>query len=172
LKNKVILTFKDNITSESTFTRIINNNQTFNYNNGKIILKTINKKTHFLTNIKPSKNIDTNFIVMDIETRDINKIKLPYCICMYDGYNKYSFYLDNYNSIDLMLEDALSFLFKAKYNKHKIYFHNLNYFDSVYIIRILAKISKENNYYFKPQIKDGRILNLRLNFGKNYNIYF
>jgi hypothetical protein len=71
-----------------------------------------------------------------------------------------------------MLEDALSFLFKAKYNKHKIYFHNLSYFDSVYIIRILAKISKENNYYFKPQIKDGRILNLRLNFGKNYNIYF
>jgi DNA polymerase type B, organellar and viral len=179
IKNKVILNFKDIIkakTNKNTFTRIIisknKNNQTFTYNEGKIIFKIVNKNTNFLTNINPSKNIDTNIIVMDIETRDINNIKLPYCICMYDGYNKYSFYLDNYNSIDLMLEDALSFLFKAKYNKHKIYFHNLSYFDSVFIIRILAKISKENNYFFKPQIKDGRIINLRLNFGKNYNIYF
>ena len=38
--------------------------------------------------------------------------------------------------------------------------------------RILAKIAKINNYSLKPQIKDGKILNLRLNYGKNYNIYF
>jgi DNA polymerase type B, organellar and viral len=176
LKNKYILNFKDTVTSidnKNTFNRfIINNNQSYTYNEGKLILKTVNKKTHFLTNINTSKNMDTKIITMDIETRDINSVKLPYCICIYDGNNKYDFYLDNYNSIDQMLEESLLFLFKAKYNKHKVYFHNLSYFDSVYIIRILAKLAKLNNYYFKPQIKDGRILNLKLNYGKNYNLYF
>lgn len=107
IKNKVILTFKDIITSidnKNTFNRFINNNnQTYTYNDGKIILKTISKKTHFLTNINTSKNIDTKIITMDIETRDINNVKLPYCICIFDGYNKHSFYLDDYNSIDHML---------------------------------------------------------------------
>jgi len=176
IKNKVILTFKDTISSidnKNTFNRFITTNkQNYTYQDGKIILKTVNKNTNFLTSINTSKNSDTKIIVMDIETRDINNVKLPYCICIFDGKNKYEFYLSNFNSIDQMLEEALLFLFKAKYNKHKIYFHNLSYFDSVYIIRILAKLSKSNNYYFKPQIKDGRILNLKLNYGKNYNIYF
>jgi len=178
IKNKVILSFKDTISSienKNTFNRIIlskNNNKSFTYQDGIIILKTSNKLTNFLTSINTSKNIDTKIIVMDIETRDINNVKLPYCICIYDGNNKYEFYLSDFNSIDQMLEESISFLFKAKYNKHKIYFHNLSYFDSVYIIRILAKLSKSNNYYFKPQIKDGKILNLKLNYGKNYNIYF
>ena len=93
---------------------------------------------------------------MDIETRDIGNKKMAYCICFYDGNKEYKFYLDNYvsnsvrskisvplrlpeaESCDLMLEDALSYLFKAKYNKYKVYFHNLSYFDSVYILRILV----------------------------------
>ena len=176
MKNKVILKFKDIITSannKSTFNRfIINNNQTYTYNEGEIILKTVNKKTNFLTNINTSKDIDNKIITMDIETRDINNVKLPYCICIFDGNNKHTFYLNDYNSIDQMLEESLSFLFKAKYDRHKIYFHNLSYFDSVYIIRILAKLAKSNNYSLKPQIKDGRIINLKFNYGKNYKIYF
>ena len=120
---------------------------------------------------------------------------MAYCICFYDGNKEYKFYLDNYVSVprsapsktdaggkgsvpscDLMLEDALSYLFKAKYNKYKVYFHNLSYFDSVYILRILAKIAKSNNYKLNLQLKDGKIINIRVNYGpgqsKLYNIYF
>lgn len=115
----------------------------------QIILKTVIKKTHFLKNIAINKHFISNMIVMDIETRDIGNKKMAYCICFYDGNKEYKFYLDNYvsNSVrskisvpscDLMLEDALSYLFKAKYNKYKVYFHNLSYFDSVYILRILV----------------------------------
>jgi hypothetical protein len=75
-----------------------------------------------------------------------------------------------------MLEDALLNIFKAKYNKYRVYFHNLSYFDSIYIIRILAKLAKSNNYNFKTQLKDGKIINLTLNYGpgnnKLYNLYF
>ena len=121
-----------------------------------------------------------------LKTIKVNK-KMAYCICFYDGNKEYKFYLDNYvshsvrskrsvTSCDLMLEDALSYLFKAKYNKYKVYFHNLSYFDSVYILRILAKIAKSNNYKLNLQLKDGKIINIRVNYGpgqsKLYNIYF
>jgi hypothetical protein len=142
------------------------------YKYGEIILKTVIKKTHFLKNIAINKHFISNMIVMDIETRDIGNKKMAYCICLYDGNKEYKFYLDNYNSVDLMLYDALSYLLKAKYNKYRVYFHNLSYFDSVYIIRILNKLAKSNNYKLRPQLKDGKIINLSLNYGKNYNIYF
>lgn len=164
----------------------------------QIILKTVIKKTHFLKNIAINKHFISNMIVMDIETRDIGNKKMAYCICFYDGNKEYKFYLDNYvsnsvrsrseskisvplrlpeaESCDLMLEDALSYLFKAKYNKYKVYFHNLSYFDSVYILRILAKIAKSKNYKLNLQLKDGKIINIRVNYGpgvsKLYNIYF
>jgi len=177
LKNKIILRFNDIITNKTCFKRnIITKNQSYIYKYGKIILKTVNKKTHFLTNIALNKHFNSNMIVMDIETRDIGNKKMAYCICFYDGNKEYIFYLDNYNSFDLMLEDALSYLLKAKYNKYRVYFHNLSYFDSVYIIRILAKIKKSNHYKLIPQLKDGKIINLRVNYGpgksKLYNLYF
>jgi hypothetical protein len=154
----------------SSFTRVItNNNQKFFYINGLIIFKSVIKKTNFLKAIKVSKNNIFNIITMDIETRNIDNILVPYAVCFYDGSNEFEFYLDNYNSPEEMLKDALLNLLQAKYNKFRVYFHNLSYFDAVDFLRILASL---DNTHLKPQLKDGKIINLRLNYGKNYNLFF
>jgi len=176
-----LLSFKDtniHLSDKSIFTRMITsskNNVSYTYEYGQIILKKVDRKTKFLTGINLSKQINNNIITMDIETRHIRNEDMelvPFNISYFDGIKKYSFYLGDYNSPDLMIMDAINSLMKPKYNQHKIYFHNLSHFDAVYLIRIIAKISKDNNVYLKPQIKDDRILDLKVSFGKNYIINF
>jgi len=84
--------------------------------------------------------------------------------CIYDGVNKMSFYLSDYNSSDDLLINAINSLLIDKYNNYKIYIHNLSSFDGIFLLRILAKL---NNTKLIPIIKDDKMIALTLKFGKN-----
>ena len=73
-------------------------------------------------------------ITYDIETRNINNSLTPYCVCIYDGTQSYSFYLSDYDSVNSMLNASIKHLLNPIYNKHKIYVHNLSYFDGIFIL--------------------------------------
>jgi hypothetical protein len=66
------------------------------------------KKTKFISKlINPKRNI-FNILTLDIETYlDKNNYQIPYCICIYDGYNIYKYYLDEFNSSEDMLITAI-----------------------------------------------------------------
>nr|YP_009739474.1 DNA polymerase 2 [Tricholoma saponaceum]QIC20318.1 DNA polymerase 2 [Tricholoma saponaceum] len=95
-------------------------------------IKKIIRKTSFLKSIKPNIFRSDKFIVMDLETRNIDNINSPYCISIYDGKICNSFYLTNYPNEKIMLITALNFVMKRKFNQYKVFFHNFSYFDSVF----------------------------------------
>jgi hypothetical protein len=57
-----------------------------------------------------------------------------------------------------------------KYDKYRIYFHNFSYFDGVFMLRVLSKIS--NKISIKQ--RDGRIISISFKYlvGKNYYTLF
>ena len=104
---------------------------------------------------------NSTIFTLDIETRVIDSIITPYCICLFDGKESHSFYLTDYlNSAD-MIKNALMILIKTKYHLAKIYVHNLSNFDGIFLISMLADIP---NTKLTPIMKDGRMYNLRLSW--------
>lgn len=167
---KVILKFKDmknDLNNLSTFNRLIKN-QEYVFKNGLLIVKKLNRNSSYLESVNISKNLIEKFITLDIETRVINDIISPYCICYYEGHKSYSFYLSDYNNPNDMIKSCLISLMKKKYDGYKIYVHNLSNFDGIFLLKILSSF---DNCSLKPKIKDGKFINLQLNFNK-YKIYF
>ena len=83
---------------------------TYIYKNSKNIVKLEDKNFKFIEPLKPSKSNFTRFITFDVETRTIDNKMLVYCICIYDGKNKYSYYLSNFNSSEDMITSFLKLL--------------------------------------------------------------
>ena len=73
--------------------------------------------------------------------------------CIYDGDNKLSFYLSDYNSSDDLLRDAVKTLMIEKYNNYKVYVHDLSNFDRIFLLRILATMKDSK---LIPIIKDDK----------------
>jgi hypothetical protein len=175
--NKIILEFEDIIKDKQkldTFTRKIiggggGKQQEFHFVEGKLILKIINRPTSYLKSIKVDKQINEKFITMDIESRKINNISTPYLIGIYDGIKSYSFYLKDYNNIESMLKAAFTHLLKSKYDQHKIYLHNLSFFDGVFMLNILNELP---NSFLSLTRHEGKLINITLSYGKKYHIYF
>jgi hypothetical protein len=168
--NLTILTFKDikdiNNQDKSSFNRIINN-QTYHFNNGKLILKTLEKSTNILTPLKVDKKLNHKFITLDIETQSINNVMTPYCISFFDGKNFKSFYLSDYKNSQEMLIFTINSLLKRKYNGYKIYVHNLSNFDGIFLLKILSSI---DNIKVHPILKDGKMINIKMSYD-NINAY-
>lgn len=107
-----------------------------------------------------------NIITLDIETRTIEGSMIPYCICLFDGKDSYSFYITDYNySVDDMLSDAIRHLIVPKYNGYKVYAHNLSKFDGIFLLPILAKL---NSDAVKVSVikRDNLLININIKFGK------
>lgn len=169
INDKILLKFKDIINDNndlSTFTRIIKN-QEYIFVNGKLKIKKIKRVTSFLTKVKKSIFKSDKFMTMDLETRTLYGIMLPYCISIYDGNIVSSFYITDYNNSDEMLEIAIKSVMRRKYNQYKIYLHNFSQFDSIFLLKILSNLSDN----IKPIIRDGSIIDLKLKFN-NYILYF
>jgi hypothetical protein len=170
--NMTILTFKDipDINNNNSFTRIINN-QTYYFNNGELIVKTLNKINNLLTKLNKDKKLINKFITLDIETKIINNVMIPYAICYYDGKKVNSFYLTDYKDSNDMLKDCINSLLKRKYTGYKIYVHNLSNFDGIFLLKILSQI---DNIHIYPTIKDGKMINIKLTYDgiNQYNISF
>jgi len=155
----------------SSFSRLINKKQEYIFENGVIIVKKIKRLTSFLKPIKPSLYRSDHFITMDLETKNIRKenrdVMLPVCVSIYDGEVIKSFYISDFSSKDEMLNSSISYLMKRKYSGYKVYLHNFSYFDGIFLMRNLSSLA--NNLI--PIIRDGRIIDLKFHFGKNY-LYF
>jgi hypothetical protein len=127
------------------------------------IIKKIIRKTSFLKPVKKSKlNLD-KIITLDIETRVVNNIITPYCICYYDGINYSSFYLTDYKDSQDMIKNVIISLLVKKYNNYTVYIHNLAHFDGIFLIKTLASL---DDCELKPTLKDGKMINLKLIYPK------
>lgn len=172
LPNKeVMLTFKDiknNNNNFNTFTRYIGSNEYY-FVNGILELRLNPWRTSFLEQVKvKNKNIDNLFLTLDIETQVMNNIIKPILISIYDGINHNNFYLPDFINESDMMNNALSFLLNPKYNKYKIYVHNLSNFDGIFLMKYFVGLKNNNNdITIKPTLKDGKFINIDIKFGRN-----
>ena len=168
--DKVLLTFTDTMvdkTDLSTFNRVVKG-QKYYYEEGKIFLKQIEKKAQYLTKLRKSNVMSEHFITMDLETRNVDGVMIPYCISVYDGKNKESIYLDDCINEKFMMKLAVEWLLTRKYDKQKVYLHNFSRFDVAFLLSTLSSESIK----LEPVVRDGRFLNLKLSYGKRYKIHF
>lgn len=169
-KDKTIIRFKDEMldkTDLSTFKRIIDK-QTYIFKEGNLVLKSKHVLTSFLSKLKQDNYMYTNFITMDLETRNINNKLCPYCVSIFDGVNIKSFYLTDFNNSDDLLKTSITYLMKRKYHQYKVFLHNFSYFDGVFLLRILSSLGEK----VKPIIRDGKIIDLKFYFNKSYFLSF
>lgn len=169
-RDKTIIQFKDTMflkTDLSNFKRQIDK-QEYLFRNGELILKTKKIITPFLSKLKQDNYMFTNFITMDLETRNIDNILSPYCVSIYDGIKAKSFYITDYSDSEEMLKTSLNYLMQRKYHQYKVYLHNFSYFDGVFLLRILSSLGDN----VKPIIREGKIIDLKFYFYNNYFLSF
>jgi len=165
------LSFEDQFNTSDLIRKI--NSSEYIIRNNTIILKKNSFKVETLKTIKADKKIVKNFITLDIETTVKNREHIPYCICYYDGEEKYSFYVTDFQDYDDMLNNAISSLLRSKYSGYQIYVHNLSNFDGVFLLNTLVSLVGDNIKVY-PIFKDGNMINIKINFGPKlkYNISF
>jgi hypothetical protein len=61
-----------------------------------------------------------------------------------------------------MIDESIKYLLKEKYDKFIVFIHNFSYFDSIFLIKNLYKLSDKIN----PTLRDGRFID----FGLKYSI--
>ena len=175
-KNYTLFEFTDRIIENgklNSFRRIIRNHE-YIFIDGKCVLKQIKKESKFLKPLIANAFISSKFITMDLETRAIDGVMIPYAVCIYDGKSTNSFYLEDYTNSDAMLKSAIQFIMIPRYNNYKVYIQNFSFFDGVFLLKILSELTTIN---IKPIIRDGRIIDLKFSFylydNKNMiNLYF
>lgn len=169
--DKVLIEFKDFYVEGSTvnFIRKIKNIE-YIFANERLLFKIENKEFKLLRKAKVVRKLYTNFITFDIETRTINNKMLAYCICFYDGINKKSFYLSEFNSSEDMVMSGIKLLFTKikslnniyKYNGFTVYAHNFSRFDSIFLLKYLVKYVIENDYSINIIKRDSDLVNISI----------
>jgi DNA polymerase type B, organellar and viral len=163
-----LIKFKDEIISENKFMRIINNKKYY-FENGTQVLFTNEIKTKFIKKLKATKILKNNFITLDIETYIKDSILIVYCISIFDGKSKNSFFLNDFKNPEELIITALKSIMIRKYNKTNVYIHNMGKFDIIFLLKYLVKLGK-----IKPIIHNDRFISIKFNYGKNneYQIEF
>lgn len=153
------------------FIRLVNNHE-FYIKNEENVLKCTRFKIDHLKPLKLEKKITNKYLTLDIETMVVDGKHIPYCICYFDGKNKYSFYLSNYSNYSEMMQDMLFTLLKNKYSGHVFYVHNLSKFDGIFLLNALTSINKDIK--IEPILRNGNMMNIKIKYGPNlkYNISF
>jgi len=173
----ILFQWKDKIISleQNKFVRYIGKS-TIHYENGKVILYKIEKKTSGITKkVLPKNNQPINKIItMDLETILINNIHIPYLLCWYDGNKNHNYFIKNLipskleDNILLMISLAMKDINKKKYKGYRIYLHNFAKFDGYFLLNYLSKIGDCN-----PIIHKGRIISNRFSLNENnYEVIF
>lgn len=163
--NKLLFKFTDHIynTSDlSSFRRIINKQEII-FHDGVVVLKSVQRSCQLIKKLRASQYRSDNFITMDLETRTLNNVMSIVCISYYDGVDFHSFYLNNYTSQSDMIACVFKELCTRKYTGYRIYFHNLSKFDAVFLLKDLTTL-----YKIKPILRDGALIELKINFGKGH----
>ena len=164
--NDLLIKWIDKFIDTNSFERFINN-QTFVFKDNILVLSTKDLKTSYITKLNKSKNLNNNFITLDIETYIKGNILIPYLICFYDGQESKSFYLSDYNCIDELMNDLFENLFRRKYNFQNIYVHNLANFDIIFLLKYLVKFGE-----VKPIIRNNKFISINIVTDKGYSFTF
>jgi len=158
-----------NIEIPNTFTREIGAT-TYYYNNSKLELKKIFKKTGVFKKAKKDKKIINNFITMDLETQLIDNIHTPYLLSWYNGLISKSYYITDYKDFGNLLKNVLDDL--VEFNNYTVYFHNFAKFDSYFLLKYLVELgnidpiihnSKLISLTFTYNYQENKILKLKFN---------
>jgi hypothetical protein len=149
------------------FKRVINR-QEYLYRDGRIIYKTIVINCRYISKIAMSATLTSKFITMDLETRKIDNVLKAYCVSIDNGSKRVSFFLTDFKSSGDMLEAAVKYLMKRRYEGCRVYLHNFSNFDSVFFINTLQKLT---DHTLKPNRRDGKLINVQFKFG-DYSLYF
>jgi ribosomal protein S19 len=170
LDDNILLSFKDYMLDKNdltTFSRKLKT-QEYLFEEGKLILKKIEKKTNFLKKTNKSNYLTNKFITMDLETRIINEEMTSYCVSIYDGKIFKSFYLKDYLNEKEMLRSSIKFILRRKYHNHRVFLHNFSRFDAIFLLSVLTDLSEKVD----PIIRNSKYIDLSLEFGGFYKIYF
>ena len=100
---------------------------------------------------------------------------IPYCICLFDGKLKYSFYLTDYKSSEDMIKAFINLLFTKtitvvdkvkvfdyKYNGYLVYAQNFSRFDSIFILKLLIKHAYSNGFTVDILKRDSDFINISI----------
>jgi hypothetical protein len=96
-KGNVLFTFTDTLNDYDnlySFKRVITEdkmNKSFFYSDGKLLLYLEDKKVSFIEKISKNIKIQPKILTLDLETRDIEGVKIPICMSIYDGKKVSSF---------------------------------------------------------------------------------
>lgn len=179
IKGNEILSFEDELyslhintikgeSSLNSFTRTIKDTK-YLFIEG---VETFMSKAKKVKYISSKKNKDSfkgsNFITMDLETKAIEGKLIPYCVSIFNGTSVSSFYITYFNNSNEMLENAIKSLMRKEYNGYKVYLHNFSYFDGIFLLSIITSLSPNVNIL----IRDGKIIDLKVNYGNKNKIYF
>jgi hypothetical protein len=142
--------------------------------NNKVVLYTEDlKDTKFIEPIMKQPLNKPKILTLDFETRDINNVKVPLSMCIYDGKKTFYYLFQNPdNWVNDMIKGFRNSIMCRKYNYYKIYIHNLSYFDSVFLIDGLSRMGS-----LKPFKRDNSTLKLVFKYrvhkkGPEYTLTF
>ena len=147
------------------------------FRDSKLVLSMEKKEFNYIKDLDKAKRnfcFATKFITFDIETRTIDNIMSPYCICFYDGFHKYSFYLSEFNDSNEMIKKALrSILTNKKYNNSLVFAHSFSKFDNTFILKNLVLIAIELNLKISIIKRDSEFINISVfSESTGFNINF
>lgn len=184
-KNEFIFKITDTKCKESNegfisdFKRVIvkdNVEKNYYIQNGKVVLyKEDLKNISYIEPILKQPFHKPKILTLDFETRDVKTVdpdtgrdiivKVPICMCIYDGQKSFYYLFENPNNWIKDLRKAfIKSIMCKKYDYYKVYVHNLSYFDSVFMIDVLSQLGD-----VKPLKRDNAILRLLFKFKINNN---
>ena len=174
--NSILLQFTDILgVNHNSFTRVLGlgkkRTSIYIYENGILTFFQKEKSYPTIDCLQKNKKMYNKYITIDLETRQIDNNITPYCISLYDGVKAYSFYLTDFNDVHQLINKVLKTIFTKKYAGKHIYIHNSSEFDMIFLYSYII------NYFgntVKPIIKDGKFINLEVEYGNatRYKVYF
>ena len=163
--NYVLFHFTDIINSNQLIRQI--NNKKYIIENENIVLYLNNVNNNNMEYIRKTAKSTRNFfnsrlMTLDIETylNSANEMHL-FCLSLYNGKFKYSYYLNDFNTITNLLNKVFKDLFTKSNSNKIIYIHNSSNFDLIFILKHLVQMS---NVEINPIIKDGKFINLEIKY--------
>lgn len=160
------LSFKDiKGANLNTFTRIVQGTSKYIFKDGELIIKELLRKTNYMTKLTADKKKTNNFLTLDLETFNLNSKLTPYCASIFNGIFHESFYLTDFKNPNAMLKSCLRSIFVKGNHGATVYCHNLTGFESVFLLKV---ISSFKDFKVLPIFKNGKVINIKVSFGKNY----